>query len=108
MYLQRGIKTACLSGVMLASSVAFAQSQPTTNYSNPAQTVNRAEVRQQVIDLKAVGYRPENTSNALYPDDALEAQRRLACKQKLQSQGVGETEWKQRCNIGSTITLVNP
>jgi hypothetical protein len=105
MNLQRGIKIAGL-GVLLASSAAFAQSS--SNYLDGSQPVNRAEVRQQVIDLKAVGYRPEITSNILYPDDLLEAQRRLDCKQNVQANGGSQAEWRQRCNIISTITIVNP
>ncbi|MFX1766838.1 DUF4148 domain-containing protein [Paraburkholderia sp. A1RI-2L] len=105
MNLQRGIKIAALS-VLFASPVAFAQSSP--NYMDGPQPLPRAEVRQQVIDLKPVGYRPEITSNTLYPDDLLEAKRRLACKQNVQANGEGQAEWIQRCNIKSTITIVNP
>ncbi|PVX84964.1 DUF4148 domain-containing protein [Paraburkholderia unamae] len=105
MNLQRGIKIAGL-GVLFAGSAAFAQSSP--NYLDGPQPLTRAEVRQQVIDLKAVGYRPEITTNILYPDDVLEAQRRSACKQAVQANGGGQAEWSQRCNIRSTITIVNP
>ncbi|WP_261525362.1 DUF4148 domain-containing protein [Burkholderia multivorans] len=105
MNLHRGIKIAGM-GVLLASAVTSARSSPV--YGDAPPPLTRAEVRQQVIDLKAVGYRSEITGNALYPNDLVEAQRRLACKQRLQAQGAGEAEWGRLCNIVSTITTINP
>ncbi|WP_269502132.1 DUF4148 domain-containing protein [Burkholderia sp. IMCC1007] len=105
MNLQRGITLAGV-GMLLASAVTCAQSSP--NHADASPPLTRTEVRQQVIDLNAVGYRPEITGNALYPNDLIEAQRRLACKQKLQAQGGNDAEWARRCNIASTITTANP
>lgn len=105
MNLQRDIKVAGI-GILLASAVTCAQSSP--NYADAAAPLTRTEIRQQAIDLNAVGYRPQSTGNALYPNDLIEAQRRLACRQKLQAQGGNEAEWARRCNIASTITTANP
>lgn len=105
MNLQRGIRFAGL-GMLFAGSVVFAQSS--SDDVGSSQPLTRAEVRQQVIDLKAVGYRPEITNNTLYPNDLHEAQRRLACKQNVQANSGGQAAWAQQCNIVSTITIVNP
>lgn len=68
------LRAALVSMMTIVPAMSFAQ---VTNNSVP---LTRAEVRQQLVDLESVGYRPAAADNVTYPEDVQAAMRRLAAK----------------------------
>lgn len=62
------IKAAVLAAIVVVPAVSFAQSQS-------QQPLTRAEVRQQLVDLRAAGYNPNDWMH--YPDNIQAAQARV-------------------------------
>lgn len=68
------VRTALVSMMAIVPAMSFAQS---TNNNGP---LTRAQVRQEMVDLESVGYKPASADNVTYPEDVQAAMRRLAAK----------------------------
>ncbi|MET3625368.1 DUF4148 domain-containing protein [Burkholderia sp. 572] len=66
------VATAAATALLAAPAVSYAQS------SHP--TLTRAQVRQELFDLEAVGYDPVASNGDNYPGDIVAAQERLTAK----------------------------
>nr|WP_132459834.1 DUF4148 domain-containing protein [Paraburkholderia sp. BL8N3] len=62
--------------------VALAHAQTLSNQSQYSRT--RAEVIQELIDLESVGYQPARGEDPHYPQDIMDAERRLAERKSLE------------------------
>ncbi|KWC84563.1 DUF4148 domain-containing protein [Burkholderia cepacia] len=66
------VATATATALLAAPAVSYAQSSHST--------LTRAQVRQELFDLEAVGYDPVASNGDNYPGDIVAAQERLTAK----------------------------
>lgn len=66
------VVTAAATALLAAPAVSYAQSSHST--------LTRAQVRQELFDLEAVGYDPVASNGDNYPGDIVAAQERLTAK----------------------------
>ena len=66
------VATAAATALLAAPAVSYAQSSHST--------LTRAQVRQELFDLEAVGYDPVASNGDNYPGDIVAAQERLTAK----------------------------
>ncbi|KVX47486.1 DUF4148 domain-containing protein [Burkholderia cepacia] len=67
------VATAAATALLAAPAVSYAQSSSHS-------TLTRAQVRQELFDLEAVGYDPVASNGDNYPGDIVAAQERLTAK----------------------------
>jgi hypothetical protein len=82
------VKNAMSRAALVSALFSVTAMVPAVSFAQSVQqgAVTRAQVRQELVDLEALGYNPSRVGDATYPHDVEVAMRRLTAKRALAAQ----------------------